>query len=255
MFDILSPLSGAGTRADLPASVPVPVAPLPVPVLVPGLPVPVLAILGAGGAVPDVDAIEFTLIASTGTATKSYSVEAGKLKKSGEPPLTAGTAYRAYLLTSTPLALLAAALEAFPAYVVLTPGAMTAQGNALRITTKARLANELGAITRTRGWARYRPGRPGVAMLDHDAKDLDLMLLARQEAAGGLVAVLASVCPEFARAGLLERASVSTGIRVKSNGAVSPGGGRHLYFVAANGSDIKRFIECLHQRLILAGWG
>jgi hypothetical protein len=204
-------------------------------------------------AVPD--ATEITVIASIDSATKTFTAKAGRAEKSREPSLSKGTARRLLLSVVSPLGDLSRALGALGQNEVLACGAMTAPGDNLPLTTKDRLADEAGAITRTKGWASYPPGRPALVVLDIDTKDLPPGINARVAAAGGLTEVLASVCPEFARTGLLDRPSVSTGIRIKSTGAVSQGGGRHLYFVACNGADVRRFVACLHQRLILAGWG
>jgi hypothetical protein len=137
----------------------------------------------------------------------------------------------------------------------LACGAVTAEGDNLELTTKAKLAGKPRATARIGGWAGYKPGKQGLLVLDYDAKDLPHDLLARVEAAGGIEGVLALVCPEFGRGGVLARPSVSTGIRCKSTGATTPGGSLHLYVVAKDGGDIKAFVQRLHKRLILAGWG
>lgn len=220
--------------------------------------IPVLSGTGAATVSPDAPAapIECTLIVSDGPATKSYSVDAaGKPVKSGEPSLSSGTAGPFPLPRTAPLTGLAAALGNLKPRMVLTPGRLLATGAELRLTTKARLASEPGAITRTPEYLGYPAGCPALVMLDHDAKDLPAELRERLDAGGGLLDVLAALFPEFGRAGVLERPSVSTGIRNRDTGETTPGGGRHLWFVAEDGGDVARFVEDMHRRLVLAGWG
>jgi Virulence-associated protein E len=201
---------------------------------------------------PASPAPELTLIVSEHDATKSYVLENGKPKKLSEPGLSSASVHRAHVVSLTALN---AALQTLPRNVVLTCGAVTTAGDNLELTTKNKLPGKPGAITRTKGWAAYTAGKQGLFVIDYDAKDLPPELLARVEAAGGIEGVLASVCPEFGRAGILARPSVSTGIRCKSTGATTPGGSMHLYVTAKDGGDIKDFIRRIHERLILAGWG
>ena len=222
----------------------------------PSLPSHVLALTAQPGDNPGApDAAEFTLIHADRAATKSYRASNGKPEKTSEAGVSSATAYRSRLRGDTPLTALREALEVLPAEVVLACGAMTAHGDITPMTTAARLAATPGAITRTGNWAIYKEGLPGLAALDHDAKDLPDELRARLKAAGGLQAVLASVCPEFIRAGLYARPSVSTGIRCKSTGLETAGGSLHLFFIAKDGADIKDFVRRLDKRLIRAGWG
>ena len=222
---------------------------------VPDLPAAVLASEGRDPGAPG--ATEFILIRSDRAATKSYRFDpgAGRPVKAAEPGLSSGMVYRASLSGTKPLAELERVLEALPSNVVLACGTMADRRDAAPLTTRDRLARTPGAITRTKGFATYPAGRPGLLMLDHDAKDLPDPVRTLLDAAGGFATVLAVVFPAFGRAGLLTRPSVSTGIRATATGAMTPGGGCHLYAVAEDGADLPAFVKRLHQHLVLNGLG
>jgi hypothetical protein len=198
---------------------------------------------------------ECTRVRSFSRATKAYKVQAGKPVPGDTPGVFQGTAHRVSLNASTALTKLASGFHKFGSKDVIVCGSMATLGDALTLTTKDRLADTPGAIARTKNEFVYAPGHPALVLLDVDTKDIPSGHQDRVEAAGGVLAVLASVAPEFAHAGVLERPSVSSGIRAKATGTTTTGGGLHLYLIAKDGGDVPRFVAALHKRLILAGWG
>jgi hypothetical protein len=175
--------------------------------------------------------------------------------KTGDPFLVRGTAARIVLPKERPLTQLATRLERLSESVVLICGDLAAQTATAPLVTAKALPEHPGAVARTKKYFGYTARRPVLVMLDHDGKDLPPELRQRLDAAGGLVAVLTAICPEFAKAGVLLRPSCSTGIRNRVTGAITPGGSLHLYFVAKDGADITTFVKRLHERLVLNGWG
>src|ERR1019366_4217339 len=156
----------------------------------------------------------------------------------------------------------AAILDVLHPHACIVLGALSDQveGDVADITTKDRhqpRASGDGSplIWRGKEWLGYRAGQPGILGLDHDAKDLPDELRERVEQHGGLIAVLGSVCPALAASEYVARPSVSTGIVSTTTGKKSVGGGWHIYLPIMDGGDAQGFIERLHDRLVLAGWG
>jgi hypothetical protein len=126
------------------------------------------------------------------------------------------------------------------------------------VETKRKLngATRPGVIARSQDYINYRPGQPALALIDFDLKDMPPSAVAAMDAAGGLWPSLASACPSLVHVPRVERASTSAGLFHASTGEPFNGsGGRHVYVLVHDGSDIERFLKTLHQRCWLAGFG
>jgi hypothetical protein len=207
--------------------------------------------------------IEVTLINSDDPLTKTFAVSNDGVPRTSDSPfLSSGTAHRVRIPTADFPAEFALLLTSLHSHSCLVLGALSAEvnGDDAHITTKDRHEPRVAGtgsplIWRGKDWLGYRTGKPAAVGLDHDAKDLPDRLQERMEAQGGLLSVLGSVCPELLETARVARPSVSTGIVASETGLTSVGGGWHIYVLIHDGSDAKGFIERLHNRLLLAGWG
>lgn len=138
---------------------------------------------------------------------------------------------------------------------VLIPVPPSAKGNRLALVTKEELAIQPGTIARTK--EHFPPvAGPALLPLDFDAKIWPAALRNRVEQAGGVLRVLETVCRSFGGCAFLKRASSSAGIRDRLTGRqTAVDAGHHWYFLVQDGRDISRFVDVLHQRLIIAGFG
>jgi hypothetical protein len=128
----------------------------------------------------------------------------------------------------------------------------------VRITTARRLngAAKPDLVTRTIGNFEFRPGMPGLALVDFDTKGMPAEVAARIAAAGGFWSALCSVLPTLTHVARVERASTSAGLYRADTGESLLGSiGAHVYLVTSDGADIGRFLTTLHQRCWLAGLG
>lgn len=128
------------------------------------------------------------------------------------------------------------------------------------VTTRWRLNGSerpSNVIVRAREFFEFRPGKPGLALLDHDGKGMPAEVKARLEAVGGYWPAIVSVVPGIARVARLHRASTSAGLYRSDTGEQFPvsNGNCHDYIEVRDSSDIPRFTQALHQRLWLAGFG
>jgi hypothetical protein len=124
------------------------------------------------------------------------------------------------------------------------------------ITTRAKLKDSSGAITRTRQFIDYPTGAPAWALIDFDTKGMPADVAASIEAAGGMWNALLQVAPGLERAGRVSRASTSYGLyRTDTGMKLSGSGGAHHYILVKDASDIERFLRDLHDRCWLHGLG
>lgn len=78
----------------------------------------------------------------------------------------------------------------------------------------------------------------------------------RIKAAGGFWQALVEVIPELKDAAAVLRRSTSAGLTNSDTGEeITGSNGQHGYVLARNGADIPRFLETLHERCWLAGYG
>lgn len=138
---------------------------------------------------------------------------------------------------------------------VLIPVPPLAKGKRLDFVTKSELVAASNAIARTK--EHFPPvAGPALLPLDFDAKVWPPELRARVERAGGVLRVLETTCHAFVGCSFIKRASSSAGVRDRLTGKqTAVDAGHHWYFLVQDGRDISRFIDVLHQRLIIAGFG
>jgi hypothetical protein len=170
--------------------------------------------------------------------------------------MTHGSAERRRL---TGLADLAALIDDLKPIQAIGLGALRADlAEKVEISTKDRIASnpDTDAIARTKSNVAYVPGRPALALLDHDSKGMPPSVAAKIDALGGFWNAIASVIPKIADAGRVERMSTSAGISRSDTGEAFPGSaGRHVYLIARDGGDIDRFLTTLNDRAWLSGLG
>jgi hypothetical protein len=202
---------------------------------------------------------QITLITKRGAPalmSKSISLdEAGKLHSdASECRMVYGTATRAFAATASALVLIIASCGSDQAIAL---GRLKDElPDQVEVTVPSRLDGHPGAITRSRKFIDYRPGSPAWALIDFDTKGMPDEVAARIEAAGGMWAALLSVAPELAAAARVSRASTTAGLFRDDTGEPIPGSnGMHHYVMVRDGSDVARFLEDLHDRCWLYGFG
>ena len=211
----------------------------------------------------DLTTIELTLIESPDPLTKTYGITVEGLPAVIKHPyLYRGTATRLLVPTQSFTTDFAALLATVSTGQCIVLGAISDEiaGDSADITTKERhRPREAGTgsplVWRGKDWFGYRCGRPAVVGLDHDPKGIPIELRCRVDAAGGWVEVLHGVCPAISAAACVSRPSSSTGVRVVETGKTTEGGGEHRYITVLDGGDSTNFVDLLHYRLILSGWG
>ncbi|WP_424361413.1 primase-helicase family protein [Methylocystis parvus] len=101
----------------------------------------------------------------------------------------------------------------------------------------------------------YRPGLPGLVLLDFDTKGMPAAVKDRLNALGGFLGALDHICPGLTAAGYIRRLSTSSGIYRTDTGERFEKAGAHVYALVADGRDAKRFLYALHDRAWIAGLG
>jgi hypothetical protein len=179
----------------------------------------------------------------------------GKLKSDGsECRMITGTAARAFAGTSSDLARIIGNCGSDQAIAL---GALREDlSTPISVTTKASLDRNPGAIARTRDFIDYRPGVPAWALIDFDTKGMPKEVSDRIDAAGGMWNALLTVAPELANAARVSRASTSAGLYRSDTREPIPGSnGVHHFVLVRDGRDIERFLNDLHDRCWLHGFG
>jgi hypothetical protein len=98
------------------------------------------------------------------------------------------------------------------------------------VTTKGRLDQYRGAITRSRSFIDYRLEVPAWALIDFDTKGMPKEVSDRIDAAGGMWNALLTVAPELANAARVSRASTSAGLFHNDTGEpIAGSNGMHHY--------------------------
>jgi hypothetical protein len=179
----------------------------------------------------------------------------GKLKSDGsECRMTTGTAARAFAGTARDFARI---IENCGSDQAIALGALREDlSSPIRITTKAKLDQNPGAIARARGSIDYRPGVPAWALIDFDTKGMPKEVSDRIGAAGGMWNAVLTVAPELANAARVSRASTSAGLfRGDTGEPIAGSNGMHHYVLVRDGGDIERFLKDLHDKCWLHGFG
>ena len=210
----------------------------------------------------DTNTVEFTVIVSPQTLTKQYELVDGAPKATGSPYLMTGQAHRFPIPMADFGRQYTELLEALSqnSCLVCAPMLKSIEGEVAEITTRDQFEQRQGSQTppliyRGKEHFRYEPGQPAVLGLDHDRKDLPPDLQDRLDKAGGLMAVLSSLCPDLATACHVNRPSSSNGIIADGTGKTSLGGGQHTYFPIVDGGDAAGFVARLNALCIIGGWG
>jgi len=150
-------------------------------------------------------------------------------------------------------------ISAFQPNEALAVGALRADlPDEVQVVTKRNLngATRPEIIARTQDYISYRPGEPALAPIDFDLKGMPPPIAAKIGKAGGFWAALTTVLPQLETVARVERASTSAGLFDARNGQPFEGsGGRHVYVLVQDSSDIERFLKTLHRRCWLAGFG
>ncbi|MDR6870115.1 hypothetical protein J2Y55_001115 [Bosea sp. BE125] len=202
--------------------------------------------------------INLTTLESRRALTKNFEIGAtGKIEGTGRGEFSNGTATRTQLTGDGPadvlhgLAELLCGLSSRQAIVTTAP---PAGANTHKVVTKKELRENPGSIARSSEHFRAAPG-PSLLMIDFDTRAYPGSLRSQIEAAGDLSAVLRQVFPGFRDAASLCRNSASTGVWNVATGEQTSDSGQHRYYVVADGLDAADFVERLHKRLIIAGYG
>jgi hypothetical protein len=127
----------------------------------------------------------------------------------------------------------------------------------VEITTKNRLdGKHSNLVARTAHDIIFEDDRPALALFDYDDKGMPPRTAQRVKAAGGFWPALVEVIPELKDAAAVLRRSTSAGLTNTDTGEeIAGSNGQHGYVLARNGTDIPRFLETLHERCWLAGYG
>jgi len=202
-------------------------------------------------------AIEVTrLIKSGGALTKCIHVGAdGALSNdSSQCRMSRGRAERVRI---SPWRGFAPFIEVTPREAAWTLGVLRDDlPDEVRIVVKDdRRAGQPGVVARTQDNFHYRPGAPALGLIDFDTKGMPGDIKAHIEALGGFDAALALVCPDVAAAGYIRRRSTSAGIVNTETGEEYASSGVHVFPLVADGADMERFLERLHDRAWLCGLG
>jgi hypothetical protein len=179
----------------------------------------------------------------------------GKLHSDGSKCLmVTGTAARAFARTASDLARIVASCRSDQ---VIALGALKEDlSTPVDVTTKGRLDQNPGAITRSRSFIDYRPGVLAWCLIDFDTKGMPKEVSDRIDAAGGMWNALLTVAPELANAARVSRASTSAGLYRTDTGEQIPGSnGVHHFVLVLDGGDIERFLKDLQDRCWLHGFG
>jgi hypothetical protein len=193
-----------------------------------------------------------------GPLTKHISLDDdGKLKSDGSAcSMGHGRARRVRLNGIEQLGPLIEKLEYNQA---LGLGAMRVDvGDEVAVATKKELADNPrdGAIARTGENFAYVEGKPALVLIDHDTKGMPHSVVAKIESLGGFWSALTSVLPALGNVGHVTRRSTSSGLSRTDTGEKLDGSaGVHVFIEAKDGADAERFLEALHDRCWLAGFG
>ncbi|SFK54967.1 AAA domain-containing protein [Desulfomicrobium apsheronum] len=186
------------------------------------------------------------------TLTKSFSLVDGKLVKRPGGHMTSGQVERVTVACPEDLAGKVLNLTTHQALgfglSAHNIARIVAQGMLDRIPQNA----SMPVIARTAQNITFTKGKPGVLMADVDAPKDGRPPLTREQA----LALIISVCPEFARAPMLICDSASSHIWNSETGEQLVGArGLRIYVFVSDASDIPRAGKVLVNKLSLAGHG
>ena len=186
----------------------------------------------------------------------SLSNESNIKSDGSECRMTEGSARRVKLNS---VAALADLIEEMPSEEALALGQLRAE---LPDKVSVILARDLNGkiladvIARTTEYLRFEPGAPTYMLLDHDLKGQPREVADELKELGGFWNAIIKVVPEIAKAARVTRRSTSAGLyHRKTDEWLGTTAGQHVYIAVKDGSDIKRALETLRDRLWLSGLG
>jgi hypothetical protein len=206
----------------------------------------------------DSDFIEVTALTKPGAILSKliHLDQNGRLVKDGSAcVMTEGIAGRMKLGS---LADFGAMLDMLPSNVAVALGRLRPDlPNRVTVTTKSKLATaQAGTVSRTSQFIHYEPGKPALMLLDYDTHKMPAAVEQRVQNAGNVYAAICEVMPALGHAGAVGGWSTSHGLYNADTGErFSDSGGAHVYVLVRDDTDIERFLETLHKRLWLAGYG
>jgi len=168
--------------------------------------------------------------------------------------MSKGIAARAFAATAAMLARIIVACR--PNQAIALGSLAKSIAVPVHIVTKDRINQSPGCIARTRDFIDYRSGAPSWVLIDFDSKGMPAEVKAKIESSGGMWECLLKIAPGLARAARVSRSSTSAGLTRDDTGDLIPGSdGEHHYLLVADGGDIERFLNDLHDRCWLSGFG
>jgi hypothetical protein len=195
---------------------------------------------------------------SDGPLTKRLELREGKIENDSENcRMARGTAHRKKISDAQTFADLINATKPNEAYALgrIEDG----YPDHVRVTVdakKRKSIDDTSLIARTKDYLVFRPGSPGLVLLDVDLKGMPDAVQQRIKQCGDVWGALCEVLPELATVAYVERASTSSELRNKETGEPVPGsGGCHIYIPVTDAGDIERFLKDFHDRLWRAGFG
>jgi len=217
--------------------------------------------------IPSSRPIELTLITqSDGPCTKRISLVDGQVVSDGSAcAILDGKASRLPIgnisvqTGRTPLQVLAAVIAKMNDRHALCLGRLT-EGISDRttvVTERRRKENsQPHVISRTQQFFQFKNAEPALMLVDFDRKGVPQEVVDRINRSGGAWNALIGAIPSLGAAGRISRASTSAGVYNAETGERYAGsGGEHHYLLVADGSDIPRALNDLHDRAWLSGLG
>ena len=119
----------------------------------------------------------------------------------------------------------------------------------VKVTTKRKLNGAVGVIARDQDHIVYHKNKPALVLIDYDQKGKPTYIQV-----GDFWETLCVVFPALREAAHVLRRSTSAGL-YNGDVALPASGGWHVFVVAEDGTDIERFLNTLHDRCWLAGFG
>jgi hypothetical protein len=202
--------------------------------------------------------IEITVFhKADGALSKLITLEDGAVHADGsECRMAVGTARRVKLNGVTSLAQL---IDRMPCDQALALGRLRpGLADNVRVIAKRKLdgATPADTIARSGDYLLFAPGQPAYLLLDHDGKGMPDEVRSKLTAGGGFWPALTAVVPGLAGAARVHRRSTSAGLYHAPTGKKLGGSSNcHVYVMVKDGSDSKRTLETLRDRLWLAGYG
>jgi hypothetical protein len=212
---------------------------------------------------PNIELVLFTK--ADGPLTKKIRLNgSGILSDGSDCRMTHGTAHRIFIACIQQFADLIRTMGVTQAPAL---GALRADlPDKVSVVTKRKLRELSGSappprdiIARTQDFVVYGDG-PGPVLIDFDTKGMPDHVRKRLDQAGGgakaIMSALRSILPALGATARVLRLSTSAGLfRTDTNTLVPGSDGAHIYLFVSDRRDAVRFLQVLHERCWLAGYG